>query len=98
MNRRKFFGTLFGLAIAPAVAVKVLSAPPTPKYKVYGSTTNGDMLVGYKGKEFMRAGVINAPYIPMAIPDLMSVQPMNMRSGKVFRISYKYDDAAKKIF
>jgi hypothetical protein len=65
-TRRKFFGTLFGLAIAPAVAVKVLSAPPALKYKVYGSTTDGDMLVGYKGTEFMRAGVINAPYIPIA--------------------------------
>ena len=98
-TRRKFFGTLFGLAIAPAVAVKVLSAPPTPKYKVYGSTTNGDMLVGYKGNEFMRAGVINAPYMPMAtIPDLVSVKPMDFPKSKVFRFSYKHDDAAKKIF
>ena len=96
MNRRTFFGTLFGLAIAPTVVAKVSSAPPTPKYKLYRDKHSG--LVGYKGKEFMRAGVINAPYIPIAIPDLMSVQPMNMRSGKVFRISYKYDDAAKKIF
>ena len=92
MNRRTFFTSLFGLAIAPSVAVKVLSAPLTPKYKVYGNTTNGDMLVGYKGTEFMRAGVINAPYIP----DLMSVKPMDMPAGKVFRMDYEYDDNVKR--
>lgn len=63
MNRRTFFTSLFGLAIAPAVAVKVLSAPPKPKWKVYSSKHSG--LVGFKGTEFMRAGIINAPYIPL---------------------------------
>ena len=92
MNRRTFFTSLFGLAIAPSVAIKVLSAPPTHKYKVYGNTTNGDMLVGYKAREFMRAGVINALYIP----DLMSVKPMDLPESKVFRISYEYDDSAKR--
>ena len=99
MNRRTFFTSLFGLAIAPTVVAKVLSAPPAPKHKVYGSTTDGDMLVGYKSTEFMRAGVINAPYMPMAtIPDLVSVKPMDFPKIKVFRFSYKHDDAAKKIF
>jgi hypothetical protein len=97
MNRRKFFGTLFGLAVAPTVVAKVLSAPPTPKYKLYRDKHSG--LVGYKGKEFMRAGVINAPYMPIAtIPDLASVKPMDFPKSKVFRFSYKHDDAAKKIF
>ena len=89
MNRRNFLTTLFGAALAPIAAAKILSSPLKSSH---------DMLVGYKGSEYFRTGVINAPYIPMAIPDLMSVQPMNMRPGKVFRISYKYDDAAKKIF
>jgi hypothetical protein len=48
MNRRTFFTSLFGLAIAPSVAAKVLSAPPTPKYKIYKDKYSGP--VGYKGK------------------------------------------------
>ena len=62
-TRRKFFGTLFGLAIAPAVAVKVLLAPPPPKYKIYRDKHSGP--VGYKGSEYFSTGVINAPYIPL---------------------------------
>ena len=94
MNRRTFFTSLFGLAIAPSVAIKVLSAPPKPKYKVYGNTNNGDMLAGFKGTEFMRAGVINVPYIPL----FASVKPMAEPNSKVFHITHKHDDNVKKIF
>jgi hypothetical protein len=66
MNRRNFLTALFGLTVAPAVAVKVLSASPsTPKYNVYRDKHYGP--VGYKARVFMRAGVINAPYIPLYI-------------------------------
>jgi hypothetical protein len=83
MNRRTFFTSLFGLAIAPSVAIKVLSAPPTHKYSG---------LVGYKGTEFMRAGVINAPYIPL----FASVKPMAEPNSKVFRITHKHHDNVKR--
>ena len=56
MNRRNFLTTLFGLAIAPVAAAKLLSSPPK---------RSDDMLVGYKGSEYFRTGVINAPYIPL---------------------------------
>lgn len=56
MNRRNFLTTLFGAALAPVAVAKVLSSPPK---------SNDDMLVGYKGREYFRTGVINAPYIPL---------------------------------
>ena len=56
MNRRNFLTTLFGAALAPIAAAKILSSPPK---------SNDDMLVGYKGREYFRTGVINAPYIPL---------------------------------
>ena len=55
MNRRGFFGTLFGLAIAPAIAVKVLSAPPKPT------------LLGFKGTQYMETGYVYTPYIPLVV-------------------------------
>ena len=82
MNRRTFFTSLFGLAIAPSVAIKVLSAPPTHKYSG---------LVGYKGREFMRAGYIYCPYNQ----SLMLVKPMDMSSRKIIRMDYEYKDNAK---
>ncbi len=62
MNRRRFFGTLFGLAVAPAVAVKVLSAPT---HKVYRDKHTG--LAPFKGRTYFTEGVIYAPYIPLMI-------------------------------
>jgi hypothetical protein len=56
MNRRNFLTTLFGAALAPIAAAKILSSP---------LKSNHDMLVGYKGSEYFRTGVINAPYIPL---------------------------------
>lgn len=56
MNRRNFLTTLFGLAIAPVAAAKLLSSPPK---------RSDDMLVGYKGSDYFRTGVINTPYIPL---------------------------------
>lgn len=64
MNRRNFLTTLFGAALAPVAVARVLSSPP-PKYKVYRDMGDGDMLVGYKGSEYYRSGVINVPYIPL---------------------------------
>lgn len=56
MNRRNFLTTLFGAALAPVAVAKVLSSPPK---------SNDDMLVGYKGTEFYRSGVVDIPYIPL---------------------------------
>ena len=56
MNRRNFLTTLFGAALAPIAAAKILSSPLKSSH---------DMLVGYKGSEYFRTGVINAPYIPL---------------------------------
>lgn len=77
MNRRGFLGTLFGLAVAPAVAAGVLSSPSKPKYKVYKSDC-GEM-VGYKGHEFFEAGYVRAPYIPMQIVSI----PLNGKTRKM---------------
>ena len=78
MNRRNFLGTLFGLAVAPAVAAKVLPSPPKPKYKVY-KDDDGDVLVGYKGREFFEEGYVRAPYIPMQIVTI----PLNGKTRKM---------------
>lgn len=80
MNRRRFFGTLFGLALAPVVAARVLS-----EYKPKVDSK----LVGYKGSQFVNAGIIYAPYIPMLITPMVGIKPMrNSPSGKVFYMDY----------
>lgn len=56
MNRRNFLTTLFGAALAPIAAAKILSSPPK---------SNDDMLTWYKGTEFCRTGVAYIPYIPL---------------------------------
>jgi hypothetical protein len=56
MNRRNFLTTVFGAALAPVAVAKVLSSPPK---------SNDDMLTWYKGSEYFRTPVINAPYIPL---------------------------------
>ena len=65
MNRRRFLGTLLGLAIAPVVVARVISEykPKVikPKPRSLGMTT----LVGYKGYSFIEPGYIYAPYIPL---------------------------------
>ena len=67
MNRRRFLGTLLGLAIAPAVVARVVTGPkPNPKYKVYRDP-HGDMVMPYKGSQFLDVGYIYAPYIPLYV-------------------------------
>jgi hypothetical protein len=67
MNRRGFLGTLFGLAVAPAVVARVITAhKPKPKHKVYRNP-HGDRLIGYKGAQFLEPGYVYAPYIPLTI-------------------------------
>lgn len=82
MNRRNFLTTLFGLAAAPVVAARVLSEyKPKPKVD--------SKLVGYKGAQFMDAGIVYAPYIPMLITPIADIKPMrNSPSGKVFYMDY----------
>jgi hypothetical protein len=84
MNRRGFLGTLFGLAVAPVVAARVLSSPPKPKYKVYKDYGGG--LVGYKGTEFFEAGYVSAPYIPMQISSV----PIEAKTRKL-KDSWTYE-------
>lgn len=79
MNRRGFLGTLFSLAVAPAVAARVLSSPPNTKYKVYKSDY-GEM-VGYKGREYFEAGYVSAPYIPMQISSVPIVAKKRKLKG-----------------
>lgn len=76
MNRRRFFGTLFGLAIAPKVIVKAISE-------------NEPALLPFKGKIIWNAGIVYAPYIPMLITPIADIKPMrNSPSGKVFYMDY----------
>ena len=82
MNRRGFLGTLLGLVVAPVVVARVLSEyKPKPKVD--------SKLVGYKGSQFMNAGIVYAPYIPMLITPMTDIKPMrNSPSGKVFYMDY----------
>jgi hypothetical protein len=79
MNRRRFLTTLFGLAAAPVIVARVLSAPPKPT------------LLAFKGTRFMETGYVYAPYIPMLITPMIDIKPMrNSPLGKVFYMNKYY--------
>lgn len=80
MNRRRFLGTLLGLAAAPVVAARVLSEyKPTPKYKIYNGGGSG--LAGFKGSQFIETGYVDAPYISMRISSVPIVAKKRKLEG-----------------
>ena len=65
MNRRKFLGTLLGLAVVPVARRYDFDGT---NWKVYKDPRlNSSSPLGYKGRQFLETGIVYAPYIPLLI-------------------------------
>jgi hypothetical protein len=64
MNRRSFFKRL-GMAVgAVMLPTSILSYDPV-KQEVVNPKLDNSPVLGYKGHQFLEAGVVYAPYIPL---------------------------------
>jgi hypothetical protein len=79
MNRRGFFGSL-GKAVAAAfiLPTAIISWCPV-KQTIIQPVSDNSVLMGYKGAQFLEAGYVYAPYIPL-------VQTCLLVKGKRYKV------------
>jgi hypothetical protein len=73
MNRRRFLQNIIGVAAAAFLPVTIISYDPIKQTLVRPSRPNVDVLAGYKGAQFMNAGVMYAPYMPLIQTGMISL-------------------------
>lgn len=70
MNRRGFIRSL-GIASAALMLrlrpESALPKAPERKYFVFTAEYDGETLLGYRGRDFLEAGYIQAPYMPLYV-------------------------------
>lgn len=83
MNRRSFFRSVATLFVAPAVLVRVANTIATkPPVLV-----NKPKLAWFRGSNFLEAGIVYAPYIPLVHTPLI-YNPENFAPRKPINSDY----------
>jgi hypothetical protein len=67
MNRRSFFRSVATLFVAPTVLVRVVNTISTKPSVL----ANKPVLAGFRGSNFLEAGIVYAPYIPLVQTSLI---------------------------
>ena len=88
MNRRSFFKRLATAVGASLLPITTLSFDPVTS-KVVKPTLDTSPVLGYKGSQFLEAGVIYAPYIPLIQTAELVKDPKFTKYYKTYRISVK---------
>lgn len=86
MNRRDFLIAM-GLTVS-AMFLPKQKEPYNGRFKVYTQTPeDGVQLMGYKGINYMEAGVVYAPYVPLQMVPLSDFSSFSPRTG--FKTRFK---------
>lgn len=77
MNRRRFLGTLVGLAVAPVARGYIFDGTNWKVYKC--PRPNSSPVLGFKGSQFMETGIVYAPYIPLVVTEKIAPDDIVLR-------------------